>query len=162
MANQIKAKRVPPKFSCHHLLFEQFKVEWMTFEEARSSIEDETRSSNEEARLSRNDEDDVRSSNEEAARLSENSEEARSSNQEAWLAGNLNFDGVTEDDDIPNLKKNKRKHRFTMLGRQAHPMPNGWKGCHRLRLSHLEEKEEVVRNIQLAASKERCYPEEEQ
>jgi hypothetical protein len=158
---------VPPKSSCLHLLCEQFEVEWTSFVKARSH-EEESRSSNgEEARSSQNDdEDDICSSNE-AAWLSESSdkEEARcSSNQEAWSApGNLNFDGVIEDDDIlPNLKKNKRKYQFTRLGQQTHLMPNGWKRCHRLHLSHLEEKEEVVKNIQAAAIKERCCPEEEQ
>jgi hypothetical protein len=145
MASQIKAKQAPPKFGCLHLLCKEFETKWKAVKEAPSSNE-EARSSNEEAR-----------SSEAVARSSET--EAPSNPEENCV---LNFDGITDDDDVrPNLKKNKRKHRLTMLGKQEHPMPKGWKGCHRLRLDHLEEKAQVVKNIEAAASKERCNQAEE-
>jgi hypothetical protein len=120
MASQIKANQVPPKYSCLHLLFKEFKTKWNAVKEAGSSNE-EARSSNEEARSSKV-----------VARSSE-MEAGSNLEENAAALGVLNFDGMTNDDDIrPNLKNNNQKHWLIMLDQREHPMPKGWKGKMRL------------------------------
>jgi hypothetical protein len=133
--DQIKRRQVQFKYSSTCLQRqEDFKGNWKAF------MDGQTRSppSDEDAQL---------------FQLSAHSSE--------HMDGTLNFDGVGEDV-VVRLTKRQRKHRETMIGSQSHHMPMGWKACHCLRLEHLHETENVVKDIATAASKSQCHPCEQQ